>query len=258
MLILPQELLEATIQRCLETGKLTRQPDGTLYVTNWEEYNFTDRHHRRIAQRKLEAEAETDEEEADVRNSDTPVRKEDRPIISYNILSSSLEEGGPGETSSISEDQEKQIKAAALEVLPPGFVETRILPAIRALQDEFKLKDPVEAFKKKTAWWRDKPATLRGNLTLQLRNWWRIEAEMEAKDRAPLEVGRNREPEKPQDQKYKEARKKKFEEIIEALKPELEKAREAGDQATIDRLEEEIKGDMAEFSRTWHEKQEGK
>lgn len=55
----PIELIHSTIEKCLrvwtadpdEKPKLTRLEDGTLYVTNWEEYQFTDRY-RRMMKRK--------------------------------------------------------------------------------------------------------------------------------------------------------------------------------------------------------------
>jgi len=253
MLIVPQDILESTIQRCLETGKLTLQPDGTLYVTNWEEYNFTDRHQRRMIQKKLEAEAEKEWLGPEVRISDQQVRKEDALIISYNIVSSKDEEGGPGGSAALSAGQEAAIRKEARQLLPEKDVELRILPAINKLQDEFKLKDPVEAFKKKAAWWRDKPASLRGNLSLQLRNWWRIEAEMTAKDQAPLQVGRNI---KPNDQKailYKDARKARVIEILTRRKADLDKAQENGDQPALEQINAEIKDELAAFSREWHD-----
>lgn len=50
MLVVPLELLDRTIEKCLrpEINKLTLLPNGTLYVTNWSEYQFTDRYKRMI------------------------------------------------------------------------------------------------------------------------------------------------------------------------------------------------------------------
>jgi len=51
-----EELIHRTIEKCLKTWskdpdekpKLTRMPDGTLYITNWAEYQFSDRYARMI------------------------------------------------------------------------------------------------------------------------------------------------------------------------------------------------------------------
>jgi hypothetical protein len=51
-----EELVHRTIEKCLKTWtsdpdekpKLTRMPDGTLYITNWPEYQFSDRYVRMI------------------------------------------------------------------------------------------------------------------------------------------------------------------------------------------------------------------
>jgi len=48
MLIIPEDLLEKTIEKFIEKGKYTRLKNGTLYITNWNKYCFTDRHMRRF------------------------------------------------------------------------------------------------------------------------------------------------------------------------------------------------------------------
>jgi hypothetical protein len=49
LLCVPESLIIETIERCIEVGKLERQPNGTLYVLNWEKYQLTPRHVRRLA-----------------------------------------------------------------------------------------------------------------------------------------------------------------------------------------------------------------
>ena len=48
MLIVPEDLLEKTIEKFIKKGKYTRLKNGTLYITNWNKYCFTDRHMRRF------------------------------------------------------------------------------------------------------------------------------------------------------------------------------------------------------------------
>lgn len=52
MLRISPELLNETIRRCVETGKLRTEEDGSLYVINWEEYQFSDRYLRKLREYK--------------------------------------------------------------------------------------------------------------------------------------------------------------------------------------------------------------
>ena len=52
MLRIPVELLNHAIERCLETGKLRKDNDGSLYVVNWDEYQFSDRYLRKLKKTK--------------------------------------------------------------------------------------------------------------------------------------------------------------------------------------------------------------
>lgn len=48
MLILPEKELEAAINKFIKKRKLTKLKSGTLYVTKWKKYQFSDRHKRRV------------------------------------------------------------------------------------------------------------------------------------------------------------------------------------------------------------------
>jgi hypothetical protein len=48
LLRIPVDLLEQTINKCLETGKLTKTQSETLYVTNWELYKLTPQYRRKL------------------------------------------------------------------------------------------------------------------------------------------------------------------------------------------------------------------
>ena len=52
MLCVPIELLQTTIAKCIEYGKLGRDNQGTLYILNWAEYSLTERHKRRVMSAK--------------------------------------------------------------------------------------------------------------------------------------------------------------------------------------------------------------
>ncbi len=67
MLIIPEKELDAAIKKFIKHKKLTKLKSGTLYVTKWEKYQFSDRHKRRV-----------EDEMSD--NSDTTPKKE-TPIL---------------------------------------------------------------------------------------------------------------------------------------------------------------------------------
>ena len=56
MLIIPEKELDAAINKFIKLGKLTKLKSGTLYVTKWEKYQFSERHKRRIEEGKSEKE----------------------------------------------------------------------------------------------------------------------------------------------------------------------------------------------------------
>lgn len=82
------ELVERTIGNCLKTHtmnpderpKLTRLDDGTLYITNWESYQFSDRWIRKL-NKMNESPVKSDFPE--------PCSGNRNPIISSNVISSS-------------------------------------------------------------------------------------------------------------------------------------------------------------------------
>jgi hypothetical protein len=51
LLIIPVELLERTVEKCIKYEKITRNENGTLYVINWKKYQFSDRHKRRVSEK---------------------------------------------------------------------------------------------------------------------------------------------------------------------------------------------------------------
>jgi len=83
MLLIPEEQLINAIEKFIETEKLIRTECGTLYVSKWDKYQFSDRHRRRVEDTMSE-------------NSDTMSEKK-TPIIynsklNKNILNKNKEE----------------------------------------------------------------------------------------------------------------------------------------------------------------------
>ena len=72
MLIIPEKELDAAIKKFIKHKKLTKLKSGTLYVTKWEKYQFSERHKRRV-----------EDEMSD--NPDTTSKKE-TPILNNNKI----------------------------------------------------------------------------------------------------------------------------------------------------------------------------
>jgi len=54
MLIIPEKELDAAIKKFIKNKKLTKLKSGTLYVTKWEKYQFSERHKRRVEDKMSE------------------------------------------------------------------------------------------------------------------------------------------------------------------------------------------------------------
>jgi len=52
LLVITEELLKRTIDKCAEHGKITQLENGTYYIANWEKYQLSGRHKRRFREKK--------------------------------------------------------------------------------------------------------------------------------------------------------------------------------------------------------------
>jgi len=50
--MLPEELLETTVKKCIKAGKLERFDDGIMRIINWSKYQLTDRRKRDLSPKK--------------------------------------------------------------------------------------------------------------------------------------------------------------------------------------------------------------
>jgi hypothetical protein len=86
LLGIPEALIIETIDRCLEVGKIERKPDGTLYVTNWERYQLTPRHKRRLAPPRSSPKSKVEESKGEERKADIESAKADIESAKEDIL----------------------------------------------------------------------------------------------------------------------------------------------------------------------------
>jgi len=85
MLIIPEDILIEAIENFIKYEKLTRMENGTLYVTKWEKYQFTDRYIR-----KINAEMAEKKEGSSDKTEQCSVKKEHRAL--YNIIENNKKE----------------------------------------------------------------------------------------------------------------------------------------------------------------------
>jgi len=103
MLIVPEDLLERTIEKFIEKGKYTRLKNGTLYITNWNKYCFTDRHMRRLeadADDEMSAETDTMSGNEDREGAVADTREEKRRLDKIRLEKNRKEKKTPSSSSS--------------------------------------------------------------------------------------------------------------------------------------------------------------
>lgn len=162
MLIIPEKELEAAINKFIKMGKLTKTKTGTLYVKEWEKYQFSERHKRRMEGEMAEKEAIEAEKEAPILNKNT---------LNENKLEKKKEE----HKVNINADQEIQIDKALKTVKNLGEKKRgMIICYLRELSIKFPNIDYVEEMEKKVTWWLENPLTKKSNVLLQIRNWFNI------------------------------------------------------------------------------------
>ena len=144
MLIIPEKTLREAIEKFIElkdkdgNGKLTRTEFGTLYITKYEKYQFTDRHKRRVDEGMSE-ETDTMSEEKD-------------PILKKNILDKKKKDKIKKHKEYIREIilyfNEKTGKKFRID--PQGFISGR-------LNDGYTVEDCKKVIDIKTAQWLNDP-----------------------------------------------------------------------------------------------------
>ena len=155
MLIIPEEELDAAIKKFLEKGKLTKTKTGTLYVTKWEKYQFSESYHRVQKHREKEFES---------RCGNGKLLQCNDEALPYNNKEYNNKLNNNKE--------EPYILNLLSKVKGYPFNEKKDLEFISGLKADFPDLDALEEVKKKCAWWLGKPLLKKSNPHLQLRNWF--------------------------------------------------------------------------------------
>jgi len=81
MLIIPENQLKDAINKFIKCGKLTKNKNGTLYITTWEKYQFSERHKRRLESEMSEkTDTMADDKDAILNNNTVNNNKVDKRI----------------------------------------------------------------------------------------------------------------------------------------------------------------------------------
>lgn len=78
ILAAPLELIERTLQRCLDTNKIERLENGILKIIKWEEYQLSDRWIRKLNSAKTEHTSENQEDYSEKADSRGEKRREEK------------------------------------------------------------------------------------------------------------------------------------------------------------------------------------
>lgn len=163
MLIIPRAELDKAIKKFIKNGKLTKTKSGTLHVTKWEKYQFSDRHKRRLE---------------DEMSGKTDTMSDHRDTILYK--------------NKVNNNKLNNITALLTQVKGIGKEKAKKLTnfIFEELVKEFPDIDPVEQVKEKCAWWKDHPVTPKSRLHSQMRNWFRLGQKFINEAKAQDQVGR--------------------------------------------------------------------
>lgn len=238
MLRIPEELFIRTIEKFINLkdksgkGKLTKMKDGTLYVTTWEEYQFS---------RTAKFYAEKGRSEQKGSHSEQESKE-------YIILDNSISNNNKVEDTGC--DHILNLLSKAKDY---SFSEERDRKFIGALITEFPDLDALEEIKKKCAWWLSNPLLKKSNPHLQIRNWF-INARKYLKEGdQSRKVGASTHAPSKKEDDYSKARTIKVKELEEKYQSEYNKAMKAKSSDWMDEIDNKIKEGIAEFSRKYHE-----
>jgi len=240
MLRIPEDIFIKAIEKFINLkdkngkGKLTRMKDGTLYVTTWEDYQFS-----RTA--KFYAEKGRGEQ----KGSHSEQESKEYSILNNSTLNNNK----------LNDNTEILNLLSKVKGYP--FNEKRDGEFMEGLIADFPDLDALEEIKKKYAWWLSNPILKKSNPHLQLRNWF-INARKYLKEgQRDKRVGESTHVSSKKEDDYAKARTVKMKQLQKKYQSEIDKATKAHASDWLDEIDNKIKEEIAEFSREYHNK-EGK
>lgn len=176
MLIIPEKELEAAINKFIKNKKLTKFENGTLYITKWDKYQFTDRHKRRF-----DVPDEEISPEPDIKSKkEDGVDKTEDTILNNNIEQIRLKENI---------EEEKAILKELKEVKNFPRDEEKIINYFRKLKEEFPKVDALKVVKEFYPYSLKKPLTKNSNPFSRIRRFFINQAKWNEERDKELKVG---------------------------------------------------------------------
>ena len=89
LLVISEELLQRTIEKCIKHDKIIQTESGTYYIANWEKYQLSGRHKRRFKPKEKKSRVKKSREEKSIvenrvsKETDTVSTNEDNPISTW-------------------------------------------------------------------------------------------------------------------------------------------------------------------------------
>jgi len=221
-------------------GKLTRMKDGTLYVTTWEDYQFSESYHRVQKYREKEGDKPV--------SNGKKLQCNEKPLTYYITL----------EDNKLNYNKENtEILNLLSKVKDYPYNKKRDREFIEGLITEFPDLDALEEIKKKCAWWLSNPLLKKSNPHLQIRNWFIKAREFLKEGDKEKKVGESTHIPSREEDNYSKARAVKMKQLQKKYQPEIDKAMKAHASDWLDEIDNKIKEGIAEFSHEYHKK-EGK
>lgn len=226
MLIIPENTLSAAIDKFVELGKITRYENSVLYITNWEKYQFSDRHKRRV--------------EAEMSDKKDIVADDEDTILDKSILNKSTLKNN-------------KLNKEEKFVIPTWIPKTEFEEYKKMRQ---KIKKPmtdraIELVIKKLEQLKTEGYEPKEVLEQSILNSWQgvFPLKDNRSEYKPSKIGKSTEKPTDDKEKYYEARRKKQLEIQAKYKKEIDAIRKKGDKIAGEALQEKIDEEVVEWSK---------
>ncbi len=240
MLRIPEETLNNAIEKFISLkdkqgkGKLTRTKEGTLYVTKWEKYQFSESYHRVQKHREKE-------DDIPVSNGKLLQRNE-KPLTHYITLKDS-------KLNYNKEDIEILNLLSKVKNYP--FNKEKDLEFIKSLKVDFPNIDVIEKITQIILNWLNFPLTKKSRPRVQIRRWVTNEQKWQKEGQQEKRVGESSHAPSKKEDDYVKARAMKMKELQEKYQSEIDKAKKAHATDWMDEIDNKIKEEIAEFSREY-------
>jgi hypothetical protein len=232
MLIIPEKELDAAINKFIKKTKLNKMKDGTLYVTKWEKYQFSESYHRVQKHREKEAESRC--------GNGKKLQCNEEALPYYNKINHSILNNNKVEKITFDFDERKFLYIT-IEDKAGWF-------------DAYPACDIDQELREMREWLLANPTKKKSNYRKFITNWLSREQDKGGtrKEYKTSQVGESTHTPSKKEDDYTKARTIKMKELEKKYQPEIDKAKKAKSSDWMDEIDNKIKEEIAEFSREYH------